>query len=145
PGPHPLEQRSGPDASAGDLERRLLLRGRKHHRLGGKPCARSQQPLQLAARLQFLVTAERGDHLLANLVAVTPALDDLQIGAPGSGVAAKIHTSLPNLVRTQPRFEGNIQQQSDADVTLHFWTTRSSTPGFMRVSEPSDRRNCRRW
>jgi hypothetical protein len=37
----------------------------------------------LAARLQFLVTAERGDHLLANLVAVTPALDDLQIGAPG--------------------------------------------------------------
>lgn len=37
-----------------------------------KPRARSQQSLQLAARLQFLVTAERGDHLLANLVAVTP-------------------------------------------------------------------------
>jgi len=81
--PQPLEQQRRPDASAGDLERRLLLRGRKHHRLGGKPRARSQQPLQLAARLQFLVTAERGDHLLANLVAVTPALDDLQIGAPG--------------------------------------------------------------
>jgi hypothetical protein len=81
----PVSSHSRSNSSAGPMrrERRLLLRGRKHHRLGGKPRARSQQPLQLAARLQFLVTAERGDHLLANLVAVTPALDDLQIGAPG--------------------------------------------------------------
>src|SRR5271166_3826740 len=34
---------------------------------------------------------ERGDHLLAHLIAVAAALDDLQIGAPGRGLAAEIH------------------------------------------------------
>jgi hypothetical protein len=46
---------------------------------------------------------------------------------------------------TEPRFEGNIQQQSVQTWHYTFWTTRSSNPGFMRVSEPSVRRNCRRW
>src|SRR5260221_9990572 len=50
-----------------------------------------------------------------------------ELSAPPQGA---VKTPL-SLVRTEPRFEGNIQQQSDADVALHFWTTRSSNPGFM--------------
>src|SRR5262249_10098794 len=46
---------------------------------------------QLAARLQLLETPERRDHLLTHLVAVAPALDDLQIGPPGRGLAAEVH------------------------------------------------------
>jgi hypothetical protein len=46
--------------------------------------------LQLAARLQILETSERGDHLLAHLIALAAALDDLQIGTPGRGLAAKV-------------------------------------------------------
>jgi hypothetical protein len=62
--------------------RRLLALGcRQHHRLGGEPRARAQQPLKLTARLQLVITPERRDHLLANLVAVAAALHDLQIGA----------------------------------------------------------------
>jgi hypothetical protein len=37
---------------------------------------RAPERLQLAARLQLVETPERGDHLLAHLVAVTAALDD---------------------------------------------------------------------
>jgi hypothetical protein len=36
---------------------------------------------------------ERGDHLLAHLVAVTAALNDLQIGAPGRGLVAALRWS----------------------------------------------------
>ena len=61
----------------------LSSHGGEHHRLAGEARARSQQPLQLPAFLQLLVTSKRGDHLLAHLVAVAAALDDLQIGAPG--------------------------------------------------------------
>jgi hypothetical protein len=53
--------------------------------------ARAQQPFQLAAGRKLVVPPERGDHLLANLFAVTSALDDLQIGAPGRGLAAEVH------------------------------------------------------
>jgi len=44
---------------------------------------RTQQPLQLPVGLQLVVAAERGDHLLTHLVAFTPALDNLQMGASG--------------------------------------------------------------
>jgi hypothetical protein len=54
--------------------------------------ARAQQPFQLAAGRKLVVPPERGDHLLANLFAVTSALDDLQIGAPGRGLAAEVHS-----------------------------------------------------
>src|SRR5947209_15547682 len=46
---------------------------------------------QLAARLQILVTSQRRDHLLTHLLARAAALDDLQIGASGRGLAAKVH------------------------------------------------------
>jgi hypothetical protein len=49
------------------------------HRLGREPRARSQQPLELAAGLEFLLTSKGSDHLLAN----ASDLDDLQIGAAG--------------------------------------------------------------
>ena len=39
--------------------------------------------------MQLVETPERGDHLLAHLVAVAAALDDLQIGAPGLGAVRK--------------------------------------------------------
>jgi hypothetical protein len=39
--------------------------------------------------LQLVETPESGDHLPAHLIAVTAALNDLQIGAPGRGLAAE--------------------------------------------------------
>ena len=80
--PQPLEDQR-PDAAAGDLHSAVVRDGGEHHRLAGEARARSQQPLQLPAFLQLLVPSKRGDHLLAHLVAVAAALDDLQIGAPG--------------------------------------------------------------
>src|SRR5262249_31940162 len=48
---------------------RGIIGGRaQHHGLGREPRARAQQPVQLAARLQILVTSQRGDHLLTHLV-----------------------------------------------------------------------------
>ena len=81
--PQPFEHQRRSDASAGDLCRGIVGDGREHHRLGREPRARSQQPLELAAGLKLLVTSKGGDHLLANLVAIASALDDLQIGAAG--------------------------------------------------------------
>jgi hypothetical protein len=55
----------------------------------------------LAARLQLVKTAERGDHLLTHRLAVAAALDDLQVGASGRGLAAEIHrTGSAMMVRT---------------------------------------------
>ena len=92
--PQPLEHQSRPDASAGDPRRRVVIERTQHHRLFGKSRTGSQQPLQLAAGLEILVASQRGDHLLANLVALASALDDLQIGAPARRLAAKVHARL---------------------------------------------------
>ena len=89
--PQPLEHQRRPDAADRNLDRGLIAGRAQHHGLGGKARARAHQPLQLAARLQLLETPERGDHLLTHLVAVAAALDDLQIGAPGRGLAAEVH------------------------------------------------------
>jgi hypothetical protein len=43
----------------------------------------------LSALTQFVVTPERGDHLLADLIAVAAALNNLQIGA--AALFAEIH------------------------------------------------------
>ena len=89
--PQPLEHQRRPDATDCDLDRRIIAGRAQHHRLGRKARTRAHQPLQLTARLQLVETPERGDHLLAHLVAVAAALDDLQIGAPGRGLAAEVH------------------------------------------------------
>ena len=102
--PKSFEHQRCPDAPSRDRCCGVVLERMKHHRLGGKARARSQQPLQLAAGLQLVVTSERGDHLLANLVALTPALDDLQVGAPARGLAPKVHQRLRVLVSTESRF-----------------------------------------
>ena len=66
-----------------NLDRGIIAGRAQHHGLGRKARPRANQPFQLAARLQLVEPPERGDHLLAHLVAVAAALDDLQIGAPG--------------------------------------------------------------
>jgi hypothetical protein len=89
--PQPLKHQRRSDPTHGDLERCIVVGRAQHHGLGRKARARAHQPFQLAARLQLVETAERGDHLLAYLVAVAAALDDLQIGAPGRGLSAEVH------------------------------------------------------
>lgn len=89
--PEPFEHQRRPEAADRNLERGIIAGRAQHHGLGGEPRTRAQQPLQLAARLQLLETPERGDHLLTHLVALAAALDDLQIGAPGRGLAAEVH------------------------------------------------------
>ena len=89
--PQPLEHQRRPDATDRNLDRGIIAGRAQHHGFGRKARTRTHQPLQLAARLQLLETPERGDHLLAHLVAVAVALDDLQIGAAGRGLAAEVH------------------------------------------------------
>ena len=89
--PQPLEHQRWPDATDRDLDRRIIAGRAQHHGLGRKARTRAHQPFQLTARLQLVEAPERGDHLLAHLVAVAAALDDLQIGASGRGLAAEIH------------------------------------------------------
>ena len=101
--PQPLEHQPRPDPARGNLHCSFIAGRAQHHGLGRKSRARAQQPLELAARLQFLETPERRDHLLADLIAVAAALDDLQIGASGRGLAAKVHDGLRVLVRTKSR------------------------------------------
>ena len=81
--PQPFEYQCRPDPADRNLERGIIGYCAQHHGLGREPRARAQQPLQLAARLQLVETPERGDHLLAHLVAGAAARDDLQVGAPG--------------------------------------------------------------
>ena len=100
--PQPLEHQRRPDATDRNLDRGIIAGRAQHHGFGREARTRTHQPLQLAARLQILETPERGDHLLAHLVAVPVALDDLQIGAAGRGLAAEVHgRRLRMLVRTQ--------------------------------------------
>src|SRR5208337_1062609 len=65
------------------------------NRLGGEARARTQQALQLPARLQILDAAERGDDLLAHRGAFATAFNDLEIGAAGGGLLAEIHGAEP--------------------------------------------------
>jgi len=81
--PQPLEDQRRPDPTHCDLDGGIIARRAQHHGFGCKARTRPHQPLQLAARLQLVETPKRGDHLLAHLLAVAAALDDLQIGAPG--------------------------------------------------------------
>jgi hypothetical protein len=89
--PQPLEHQRRPDPTHCDLDRGVIAGRAQYHRLGRKAGTRAHQPFQLAARLQFLETPERRDHLLTHLVAVAAALDDLQVGASGRGLAAEVH------------------------------------------------------
>jgi hypothetical protein len=68
--PQPLEHQRRPDPTHCDLDGGIIAGRAQHDGLGCKARARAHQPLQLAARLQLVETPERGDHLLAHLVAV---------------------------------------------------------------------------
>ena len=84
--PQTLEHKGGPEPPHLRHHRAPVMDGVHHHRLGGKPRARAQQLFQLTALAQIVVAAQRGDHLLTDLRAVAPALDDLRIGAPRRGL-----------------------------------------------------------
>ena len=93
--PQSFEHQCGPDAPR--RARRCLARGDgvDDNRLGGEARPRTQQALQLPARLQILDAAERGDHLLAHRGAFAAAFDDLEIGAAAGGLLAEIHGAEP--------------------------------------------------
>jgi hypothetical protein len=102
--PQPLKHQRRPDPTHRDLDRRIITGGAQHHRLCRKARTRAHQPLQLAARLQFLETPERSNYLLAHRLSVAATFNDLQIGAPGRGLAAEVHERrLRMLVRTWNR------------------------------------------
>jgi hypothetical protein len=75
---------------------------------------RPQQPFQLAALAQFLVAAERGDHLLTDLRAVAPALDDLEIGA-SAGLSPRLPTRLRRHRLEAPRLALPIRPLAGLD------------------------------
>ena len=143
--PQPLEHQRRPDAADRNLDRGIIAGRAQHHGLGRKPRARAQQPFQLAARLQILETPERRDHLLTHLVALAAALDDLQIGAPGRGLAAKVHGGLRMLVRTQSRDSSRKINKSTKYVALHFRANVTLQQAKSMTYLTSTRPNCRRW
>src|SRR5271165_2872583 len=94
PSPATPARRRAPDRCAGSRSppprRRLAAVERvEHDRLVGEPHARAQQPLKLAALVQFVEPSECGDHPPADRCALAPALDDLQIGAAAGGLLAE--------------------------------------------------------
>src|SRR5262249_57312318 len=108
-----------PDPADRNLDRGIIGCRAQYHGLGRKPRARTQQPFQLAARLQILVTSQRHDHLLTHLLACAAALDNLQIGASGRSLAAKVHGVLRMLVRTQSR-DSFEKFNSNPQKTWHY-------------------------
>src|SRR5580693_7135986 len=70
-------------------------------------------------------TPERGNHLLAHRLAVAPAFDDLQIGAPGRGLAAEVHGRLHVLVRTWSRDSIDKINQNQSK-TWHYTFAKTS-------------------
>jgi hypothetical protein len=71
----------------------------------------------LAPRLQLVEPAEGGDDLLANGLALAPALDDLQVAASGGGLVAEIHgcarlkDGTHMILREDPKQERNQQNR----------------------------------
>ena len=118
--PEPFEYQRRPDPTHRNLDRGIISRRVQHHGLGGEARTRAHQSFQLAARLQILKTPERGDHLLTHLIAVAAALDDLQIGAPGRGLAAEIHgDNSACWCAHGARFVEKNQAKSAENVALH--------------------------
>jgi hypothetical protein len=114
---------------------------------GRKSRTRAHQPLQLAARLQLVETPERGDHLLARLVAVAAALNDLQIGAPGRGLAAEVHgggSACWCAHGVADSIEKN-QIKPPKNVALHFRENATSHQAKSMTYATSTRANCRRF
>ena len=124
---------AGASSGAGRIE---------HHRLAGEARARAQQPIELPAGLEFLEPSERRDHPLAHLIAGAVAFDDLQVDAPGRGLAAEIHARLPCWCAQSRDSDAKIQGQIIIDVALHFRATHPPNADFMRVSEPPSRAKC---
>src|SRR4029077_20797322 len=108
-----------PPDGDGTRHRRLIASRVQHHGLGRKARTRAHQPFQLTTRLQFLETPERRDHLLTHLVAVAAALDDLQIGAPGRGLAAEVH-GIGSACRCAHRAAISPQKSNQIDKTWHY-------------------------
>jgi hypothetical protein len=63
-------------------------------------------------------TPERRDHLLTHLVAVAPALDDLQIGTPGRGLAAEVHGGSACWCANRVRFARKTQLKQPKNEAL---------------------------
>src|SRR5258708_6376714 len=84
-----------PDVPCGNGQRLLVAGGLQHHGLGGESGARAQQAFELARGSKLVEPAERGDDLLAHLVAGATALDDLQVAASGGLLFAEVHRAIP--------------------------------------------------
>jgi hypothetical protein len=100
---------------------------------------------QLAARLQFLETPERGDHLLTHLIAVATALNDLQVGAPGRGLAAEVHggSACWCAHRAAIRAERSTNISEKRGTT--FSRKRHLATSKINDYPTATRSNCRRW
>src|SRR5262249_49487641 len=70
-----------------------LAQARYQHRRLAQPRARAQQHVELARGRKLVGAAERGDHALARLGAVTLVLDNLQVLALARGLEAEEHGS----------------------------------------------------
>ena len=113
--PQPFEHQARPEPA--HRYRRRRARRFQHQRLRRKAGPRAQQPLQLTARRQFVEPAQGGDHLLAHLVAVPSALDDLQINPPARLLLAEVHR--PSVVRTDLPTDSPESTKISESVALH--------------------------
>jgi hypothetical protein len=143
--PQPIEHQRRPDAMDRNLDRGIIAGRAQHHGFGRKARTRTHQPLQLAARLQLLKTPKRGDHLLAHLVAVAAALNDLQIGAAGRSLAAEVHSD-DSACWCAHRIviRSNNQIKSRQNAALHFRKNATPHQAKSMTYVTSTCANCRR-
>ena len=97
--PQSLEQQSGADAPHSNLWGIAGPRGIQHHRLLDEARTGAKQSIELSAGFELIQSTQCRDHPLANLIAGTVALHDLQVDAPLRLFAAEVHVRLDR-VRT---------------------------------------------
>ena len=89
PLPQPPEQQRPADADAVETPR---LHVRQHHRPLGMARKRSNQPVELAARLKGVLAAERAEGASAYPLALADALDEVEIAVPSGDLFADEHS-----------------------------------------------------
>jgi hypothetical protein len=140
--PEALEHQGRPDPP--HRRARLVLRRGHNQRALCEARSRAHQPLQLAARLEGIQSAQGSDHPLADLAADPPALGDLEIDASAGDLLAEIHARL--LWRAHNRATCCMNQaKSTTNVALHVWLRPPPALGNLRLSGRLASANCRRW
>jgi hypothetical protein len=97
----------------------------EQHCLPHEARARTQQPIQLPAGLEFIQSSEGRDHALTHLLAGAVALDDLQVDASLRLLAAEVHARLGVGAHRLPQI--SAMSMDNITYTWHYIFGKSAT------------------